>query len=139
MDAELCRGFQRTTSLSRGKTNALVNRALVTSQDIDSNGSSMGAQLLSVAEWQLPDVYLRQCQFHGCHDEPPGNQINVDQLGALYNSTNFLRYKTNLTSTNWVTLTNFVQGPANSRVTVTDPVQTNGGRFYKVEIDPQQP
>ncbi len=131
--------FSGTNVVMHGVTNALVNRALVTSQDIDSNGSSMGANYYQLLNGSYPVFTSGNVNLTVAMTNQLGTKSMAISWEALYNSTNFLRYKTNFTSTNWVTLTNFIQGPVNSRVTVTDPVQINGRRFYKVEIDPQQP
>ncbi len=108
------------------------NRGLVLSQDIDSNGNGTVNAFdpfpiftadnvgLAVTITNLPPLTAR-VSWH-----------------ALENSTNFLYYKNGLTSTNWLLLTNFVQGPVNGVVTISDPVQ-GASRYYKVQIDAVQP
>jgi hypothetical protein len=58
---------------------------------------------------------------------------------SLANSTNFLFFKSDLTATNWTVVTNFVQGPVNTRVTVADQVRASGPGFYQVRVDAAQP
>jgi hypothetical protein len=48
-------------------------------------------------------------------------------------SSNFVYYKT-MASTNWQLLTNFISGPAGSRINVLDPV-SSAGRLYRVRVD----
>ncbi len=121
-----------------GVTYPLINRALVTSKDIDSNGSGTN-NYYQLQNGSYPIFTSANVKFTVTPTNHLGAKSMLISWEAVYNSTNFLRYKTNLTSTSWITLTNFIQGPANGRVTVIDPVQTNSRRFYKVEIDPQQP
>lgn len=130
--------FSGTNIVLNGVTNPPVNRALVTSRDIDSNGSGTNNyyQLLGGTYPLFTSTSVNLAISRTNH---LGTNCMAISWMALFDSTNFLRYKTSLTSTNWITLTNFVQGPANSRVTVIDPVQPNGKRYYRVEIDPQQP
>lgn len=130
--------FSGTNVVVAGVTNAMINRALVTSKDIDSNGSGTN-NYYQLQNGGYPIFTPASVNFKAAFTNHLGTKSMAISWQSLYNSTNFLRYKTNLTSTNWITLTNFVQGPANSRVTVIDPVPANGRRFYKVEIDPQQP
>ena len=131
--------FSGTNIVMNGVTNAPVNRALVTSRDINSNGGAGGANYYQLQNGNYPVFTAGNVNLTVATTNNQGTKSMVISWEALYNSTNYLRYKTDLTSTNWVVLTNFIQGPVNSRVTVTDPVQTNGRRYYKVEVDPQQP
>jgi hypothetical protein len=39
-----------------------------------------------------------------------------------------------MASTNWQLLTNFISGPAGSRINVLDPV-SSAGRLYRVRVD----
>lgn len=130
--------FSGTNVVVGGVTHPSINRALVTSGDIDSNGSGTN-NYIQLQNGSYPMFTSANVNFTVVPTNHLGTNSMLISWESVYNSTNFLRYKTSLTSTNWITLTNFVQGPANSRVTVIDPVQTSGGRFYKVEIDPQQP
>ena len=50
------------------------------------------------------------------------------------NCTNFLYYVTSPYSTNWQMVTNFVTGPTGTRVSVKDPINTTGVRFYKARV-----
>ncbi len=130
--------FSGTNIVMGGVTNPLVNRALVMSKDIDSNGSGTN-NFFQLQSGSYPIFNSANVNLAVAHTNHLGTNSVVISWEALFDSTNYLRYKTSLTGTNWITLTNFVQGPANSRVTVIDPVQANGKRYYKVEIDPQQP
>ena len=108
------------------------NRGLVLSQDIDSDGDG------TVNFYDPTPIFT---------PDNIGMTVTITNLPpltarvtwhSLANSTNFLYYKTVLASTNWQLLTNFVQGPANGVVTISDPVQ-GSSRYYKVQVDAQQP
>ncbi|HZQ48359.1 MAG TPA: hypothetical protein VFC07_15185 [Verrucomicrobiae bacterium] len=130
--------FSGTNVTLGGKTYPLINRALVTSKDIDSNGTGTN-NYYQLQNGSYPIFTSANVNFTMARTNHLGTNSMVITWQSLSYSTNFLRYKTNLSSTNWLTLTNFVQGPANGKITVFDPVQGNSKKFYKVEIDPQQP
>jgi len=55
---------------------------------------------------------------------------------GLANSTNYLYYRSNLLSTNWVQVFSTNQGPVNGTITVK---RTNSAGFYRVQVNPSQP
>jgi hypothetical protein len=103
------------------------NRALKAS-DIESNGQTPNFAT------QFPfDVNLSVVRSN----KPP--PVSILSWYAPSGSTNQLMVRTNLASTNWVTVTNFVQGSGAGEVTVNDLGRTNSANFYKVLINPALP
>ena len=115
-----------------GVTNKL-NRALVTSTDIDSNGNGVANAFDSTPIYTSYNVNLT-ISFTNL---PP--KVPVLKWSGLANSTNIVYFKTNVMSTNWFVLTNFVQGPANGIATVVDRGRTNSTAYYKVQVIAAQP
>jgi hypothetical protein len=56
---------------------------------------------------------------------------------TIANSTNYLYYKTNSSSSTWLLLTNFVFGANNGTAAVLDP-SSNSTRYYRVRVEPRQ-
>jgi hypothetical protein len=65
----------------------------------------------------------------------PALTAQVSWLGIKY-STNRLEYRSNVASAAWFSLTNIVQGAANGRITVLDPVGAGRQKYYRVRVDP---
>ena len=59
---------------------------------------------------------------------------------SIPDATNFVFYKTNLLSADWLTLTNFVTPPAPPYApvanVVADPVNPSVPHYYRVRVDP---
>jgi hypothetical protein len=108
------------------------NRGLVLSQDIDSDGDGIVNAFDPTPIFTADNVGLALT----ITNLPP--KTAKITWHTLANSTNSLFYNNSLASTNWLVLTNFVQGPANGVVTISDPVQ-GGTRYYKVQVDAPQP
>ena len=116
-----------------GKTNA-VNAALAQSTIIDSDGDG------------TPNASDTTPFFSPGQMNLTVTLTNVPPLTAkvtwqtVPNATNFVEFKTNLFSTGWIPLTNFISpnpypGPA-TNVTVLDPLNLGGTRFYRVLVNP---
>ena len=81
-------------------------------QIIDSDGDGLVNALDKTPIYTATSVNLTLSMTN----LPP--KVPVLKWFSLANSTNYLYYKTNFTSTNWIVVTNFVQGAANGNVTV---------------------
>ena len=115
------------------------NLALVTSNDLDSNGDGtvnaddpypicvpsepqsclVGSVTLSARLAAVPERCI--------------------ELGwtALAYSSNFVEFKASASAPSWLVLTNFKMGGFSWPVTVQDPIPTNGGsRVYRLRVDP---
>lgn len=108
------------------------NRGLVLSGDIDSDGDGTVNRFDPTPIFTADNLGLTLTITN-----LPPKSANIT-WHTLANSTNFLYFNTSLGSTNWLLLTNFVQGPADGVVTISDPVQ-GGTRYYKVQVNAQQP
>jgi hypothetical protein len=58
---------------------------------------------------------------------------------APANSMNYLEGKPSFSAPDWTAVTNFVSGPVTTRVTVEEPLSTDGQRIYRVRIAPHSP
>ncbi|MDB6017934.1 MAG: hypothetical protein JWR19_2423, partial [Pedosphaera sp.] len=112
-----------------GKTYTL-NRALVTSTNIDSNGDGIKNNV-DPAPVILPDQIALSMTITNL---PPLTTLISWQAPAY--ATNYLFSRTNLFSTNLTVVTNFVQGPVKGNITVADPVKASGPVFYQLRVDP---
>jgi hypothetical protein len=123
-------GFYSSTNLiyTDGTTNRL-NTSLVTSCDIDSNGNGVPncmdrdpVPVLSSASLALSV---------GVTNHPTMGALV--SWNAYPNTSNTLLSATTSSSTNWQVVTNFIySGQFPGRVSVIDPIRTNGLRFYRV-------
>lgn len=123
-------GFWSSTNIvyTDGTTNRL-NTALVHSCDIDSNGNGIPncmdpnpIPVLSGAGLQLAV---------GMTNRPSASAL-VSWL-AFPGTSNTLYSASSSNPTNWTVVTNIVySGPVPTRISVVDPVRTNGFRFYRV-------
>ena len=111
-------------------SNFVFNIALVTDNDLDSDGDGLvnsqddepiyvpGSAMLSVAMASGPSPCV------------------LLTWNALAYSSNYLEFKTNTTTTQWNTLTNFHMGPYTWPVMVEDPISTSGEmRVYRIRVD----
>ena len=119
-----------------GTTNAL-NTALVQSCDLDSDGDG-----IPNCSDPTPVLVPSQLNFKLTLTNAPPWKTRLS-WNTIPNATNFLFYRTNLTSGDWQLLTNFVSKvlpPSPPAVTnVFDVVDRTNPRFYKVRVDAQQP
>ena len=115
-----------------GQTNTF-NRALVQSTVIDSDGDGIVNAFDSTPIYTAANVNLSL----SITNLPP--KVPVLKWFSLAHSTNYLYYKTNISSTNWIVVTNFVQGAVNGNVTVLDRARTNSTGLYRVQVNALQP
>jgi hypothetical protein len=124
--------FSSTNLLYPSGTNYSFNRALVVSCDIDSNGNGI-PNCQDPTPIPTPDTIAVRVKL-----------TNAPSLKALVSwdapafSTNYLYTRTNLMSTNWLLVTNFIQGPIMTPVTITNQARTTGGSLYRVGISFRQ-
>jgi hypothetical protein len=126
-------GFFSSTNVTypSGKTYSL-NRALVESIDIDSNGNGIDNAFDPAPVFVSEDVNL------SVYFTNNPARVAVITWNTLANATNNLFTSTSLTGTNWSLVTNFVINTSGS-VSVTNSTPGNGPRYYKVRVDPTQP
>jgi hypothetical protein len=104
------------------------NRALAQSSSFDSDGDG----IVNSAD-STPFVTPENVRLSVSMTKQPKPAAQITWM-ALANSTNTLYCTTSIKSANWVTLTNFIQGPLDGQVTITDPAKTNGPCFYRLRI-----
>jgi hypothetical protein len=123
-------GFYSSTNLiyPDGTTNTF-NAALVSSPDIDSDGDGIENRYDPTPILRPQDIALSVSILR-----VPTPRVEVSWQ-TLPNAVNHVYYKTSLSATNWLLLTNFVSGPTGGRVSILDPVQPNGPRYYRVRVD----
>jgi hypothetical protein len=121
-----------------GTTNRL-NRALVTSCNLDSDGDAIP----NCAD-PTPVFVATQLNFRAALTNVPPNATRLTWR-AIQDSTSTVYYKSAVDATNWTVLTN-VTVPANAvppfgarTVSATDPVSASSNRFYRVELAVPQP
>ena len=124
--------FSSTNVVSNGVTN-VVNAALASSQDIDSNGNG------------LPNAFDPAPFFNSTQINFSLTVTNLPTPRALLSwatvpfATNYVYYTSNLLANSWQVYTNFnsinVSGPAYP-VIVSDTNLSKGIRFYKVVVLP---
>jgi hypothetical protein len=108
------------------------NRALVGSCNLDSDNDGI-ANCSDSTPLFMPGIVQLSISIT---NRPPTAKLLSWQ--TIANSTNYLYYKTNATSSNWLLLTNFVFGPNNGTASVLDP-SSNSTRYYRLRVDPRQP
>ena len=108
------------------------NRALVMSQNIDSDGDGIVNYYDSTP---IPPPGAVKLTIT-ITNEPAGSKlISWPTIG---NSTNTLYFSTSSAGPNWQPLTNFVFGPINGTATVLD-TSTSSTRYYRLRLDPRVP
>lgn len=123
--------FSSTNLLYPSGITYSFNRALVTSCDIDSNGNGI-PNCQDPTPIPTPDTIAVKVKL-----------TNAPSLKALVSwdapafSTNYL-YKRGFSSGSWLLVTNFIQGPIMSPVTITNQAGTTGGSLYRVGISFRQ-
>jgi hypothetical protein len=123
--------FSSTNLIYPSGTTYSFNRALVESCDISSNGSGIpnckDPTPIPVSETLPLTVVLTNAPtLHALVQwTAPGGYIN-----NLYT-------RTNLHSTNWILVTNFVQTPFMAPVSIPVPVNRGGSALYRVMVTPK--
>lgn len=116
-----------------GTTNSF-NAALVQSQNIDSDGDG-----LVNANDPTPILRAQDLALTVAVASQPVVGATVSWI-TVPDSSNTVYYKTSSGVGDWQVLTNLNVGPSVSgRVSVFDPMTTNGGRYYRVMMAPPQP
>ena len=128
------------TNIVGGMTNFstnTVNAALAQSTDIDSDGDNIPNGQDSTPFFVPGEVNFK---LTVTNKPPLTAYISWQSIPA---STNYVFYKTNLVSTNWQVLTNFVSPSAVPPAggwpitnTVSDVVNLLQPRYYRVRVDP---
>jgi hypothetical protein len=128
--------FSGTNLVYPDDTTNVVNAALASSSDIDSDGDG------TVNASDPTPVFLsNQVNFTlRTTNTPP--LTAVLSWYSIPSATNYIYYKTNLTSSSWQMLTNFVSPsavpPAGGwpiSTVIQDPI-SGSGRYYKVSVNP---
>ncbi|MCX6892141.1 MAG: hypothetical protein NTX51_11535, partial [Verrucomicrobia bacterium] len=115
-----------------GSTNVL-NKALVESCNQDSNGNGI-ANCMDPA----PVFVSSEVGFAAAFTNLPPRVVSLSWNSIPY-STNFVFYRSPVTATNWLLLTNFVfNSPVAGRTRIIDPLGA-GARYYRVRVDAQFP
>lgn len=112
-------------------SNYTFNIALVTDQDLDSDGDGIvnanDPTPILVSENVTLSVGLTSIPVRAA-------ALSWNAMGF---SKNTIEYKLSPSTEQWLPLTNFVQGPFSWPVTVIDPLSTNGAsRVYRLRVDP---
>jgi len=128
--------FSSTNLVYGGATNT-VNTALAQSTSIDSDGDG-----LDNAADPTPFFLAGQLNFTLTLTNTPPLQA-VLRWDTIPDATNSVYFRTNLTTANWQLLTNFISPlpypSAPASVTFAAPVTLTGERYYRVQVDLQQP
>jgi len=140
--------FSYTNIVSGGVTNAF-NAALASSPDIDSNGNGIGN-----ASDPTPFFLASQLNFTEALTNVPPLSVKLSWM-TIPLATNYVYYRTNLLSTNWMQITNFTFASTNypvrlanpgfvltnypspaTSISVLDPVNLTQPRYYRVVVQP---
>jgi hypothetical protein len=130
-------GFFSSTNLVFGGTTNAVNAALAQSTTLDSDGDGTA----NVGD-SSPIFVSSEVAFTLTLTNVPPLKARL-QWQSIPSATNYVFYKTNLVSANWLLLTNFVSATNVPPVggwpvtnSVTDPVNPVQPRYYRVRVDP---
>ena len=112
-----------------------LNAALVQSCAIDSDndGAVNGCDTTPLGPIPYGITSAADLAFKASYTNAPQRAALLSWNTAPYCS-NYLYYVAAPNSTNWQMVTNFVTGPVGGRVTVSDPIKTNGVRYYKARV-----
>jgi len=125
--------FSSTNLIYPSGTNYSFNRALVISCDIDSNGNGI-PNCQDPTPILTPDTIALKVSLTNA----PALKALVSWPAPAY-STNVLYTRSGITGGTWVPVTNFIQGPIMTTVTITNPASKAGsGSLYRVMISPRQ-
>jgi hypothetical protein len=130
-------GYFSSTNLVFGGTTNAVNAALAQSTTLDSDGDGTA----NVGD-SSPIFVSSEVAFTLTLTNVPPLKARL-QWQSIPSATNYVFYKTNLVSANWLLLTNFVSATNVPPVggwpvtnSVTDPVNPVQPRYYRVRVDP---
>jgi hypothetical protein len=116
-----------------GTTN-FFNAALVQSQNIDSDGDGLVNAVDPTPILRAEDLAVTVAVT----TQPTAGA--VVSWTTVPNSANTVYYKSSSGNSDWQALTNLPAGPFTSgRVSIFDPITTNGARYYRVMMAPPQP
>jgi hypothetical protein len=125
--------FSSTNIVSGGVTNT-VNAALAQSPDIDSDGDG-----IANGSDTTPFFLASEMNFAETLTNVPPLSVLLSWQ-TIPNATNYVYYKTNLVSTNWLLLTNFISPqpyPSSAtNVSVLDPINPVQPKYYRVTVQP---
>jgi hypothetical protein len=140
--------FSSTSVVSGGVTNT-VNAALASSQDVDSNGNG-----IPNASDPTPFFLASQIDFMETLTNVPPLSVRLSWM-TIPLATNYVYYRTNLISTNWMQITNFTFASTNypvfqtnsgftltnypspaTNISILDPVNLMQPRYYRVAVLP---
>ncbi len=122
--------FSSTNLVYPDSTTNRFNTALVTSCTLDSNANGIPNCTDPTPIFVMsPSGIALSVTFT---NKPTASALV--SWNTMAKATNTIYYATSYQSTNWQVLTNFVSGPAGGRVTITDPLKTGAGRFYRARV-----
>jgi len=105
-----------------------LNRALVLTPDLDSDGDGIENRSDPSPVPRPQDIAVTVAVLGG-----PTPKVELS-WPTFPNALNRVYYKT-AANTNWLELTNFVSSPTGGRVSILDPIQPTGLRYYRVRLD----
>jgi hypothetical protein len=130
-------GYFSSTNIvyPNGVTNGPFNISLLQSTSIDSDGDG-----INNADDPTPVFTESQCIMSAGYTNISGTTYHLISWTSIPSATNYISYKSDLTQTNWLALTNIVS-PTNVPPlggwpvtnSVVDPAP--GGRYYKVRLE----
>jgi hypothetical protein len=128
-------GHYSSTNLYYAGATNIINAALAQSRDIDSSGDG-----IPNANNSEPVFVSGQVDFGVIVTNVPPLKARIT-WNTIPDATNYVEYSTNLLSTNWITLTNFVTASAPPYAPVANVVYdavTNSAaqKYYRVRINP---
>jgi hypothetical protein len=128
-------GYFSSTNLVVGGITNVVNAGLLQSTNIDSDGDGIPNAFDST-----PFFTPGQVDFTLTVTNVPPLKVKI-QWQTIPSATNYILYKTNLLSSNWLTLTNFVTPAAPPYAPITNTIFDTVGspdlqRYYRVQINP---
>jgi len=126
--------YSSTNIVYPGGVTNTVNAALAQSTDIDSDGDG-----IPNASDPTPFFLASDLNFTETLTNVPPKSILLSWQ-TVPGATNYVYYTTNLVSTAWHTLTNFIspqpEGSSATNVSVLDSVNPAQPKFYKVTVQP---
>ena len=105
------------------------NTALVQSLDLDSDGDGILNGNDPTPIFEGDNVALQVTMVH-----TPAPKVQLSWR-TLARTTNHVQYLSSPQATNWLSLTNIVNGPTNGNLRVFDSMPAAGNRFYRVRVD----
>src|SRR5439155_25713887 len=113
-------------------SNYTFNIAVVQSRDLDSDGDG-------IVNADDPTPFLEP-ETMGLLISMTASQPHHAVLTwrAMPRSTNRVEYLSSIGATNWLMLTNIINGPTNGTLKAMDPSSMSSQRFYRVREDPRK-